>query len=581
MSEISPETTTALTVSRKPAGRLLRSPLAIISAVWLIALTALCVFGPILSMFPDPNQQMIGRGFELPSADHLLGTDALGRDLLSRIVHGGQTALGGAALATVIALVLGSAIGLTAGWIGGWVDGAASRIAELLFSIPAIVVLLALAVIFGRDVYVSMTVFGILVSSSFIRLAQGATRSVRRELYVDAAQVSGASTPRIVLGEVLPNIVSPLIVQSSIVFGTSLLIMSSLGFLGLGPPPPAPEWGAMIAEAASEIYRTPWLLIPTGAVLAFTILAANLLGDAIRDGDERARKASLLRTAQRPAIVDEEAVADPDPELSLSVRGLEISFPSGQGKSVVVDGVDFDLGRREILGLVGESGSGKTMSALAVLGLVPAPGVIGSGAIQFGGQDLVTAPERRLREIRGRRIAMISQEPMVALDPSFTIASQLVASIRRFHGIRRKPARDRALALLADVGLKDPERVLRSFPFQLSGGMAQRVCIALALAAEPEVLIADEPTTALDVTVQAGILDLLREIRESRGMSILLVTHDLGVVADICDRVSVMEKGRIVESAGVGDIFARPQHPYTRSLIASTPSLVEVEHEQT
>jgi peptide/nickel transport system permease protein len=554
-----------------------KSWLGLFSIGWLALLALVCIFGPMLPILPDPNLQDLPGRLQLPSAEHWLGTDPLGRDVLSRIVYGGRIALTGAVLATVIAFFLGGLIGLIAGWIGGWVDGLANRVAELLFSIPAIVILLAFAVVFGRDVVVSMTVFGILMSSSFIRLAQGATRSVRRELYIDAAKVSGVPSVKIVFGELLPNIVGPLIVQSSLVFGASLLVMSSLGFLGLGPPPPAAEWGGMIAEAAAEIYRSPWLLVPTGVVLALTILAANLLGDVIRDGDESARKVSVLR---RPRHAVSRSSVTPDASAtsgnSLTVRDLRIAFPSAKGDSVVVDGVDFELGEREILGLVGESGSGKTMSALAVLGLTPSPGRITSGSILFDGTDIVTAPEKRIRQLRGRGIAMISQEPMVALDPSFTIHSQLVGAIRRLHGIGRAAARTRALDLLRDVGLLDGERVLRSFPFQLSGGMAQRVCIALALAGEPRVLIADEPTTALDVTVQAGILDLLREIRDRRGMSILLVTHDLGVVADICDRVAVMEKGKIVERAEVDELFSQPQHPYTKALISNTPSLIEV-----
>jgi len=558
------------------------NPLSLGSVIWLVIVVVVCFSAGLLPL-ADPLQQDLSRALQLPTIDHLLGTDSLGRDVLSRILYGGRGALLGALEAVVIALIIGGVFGVVAGYFGGWLDALANRVADLLFSLPALVILLAFAAIFGSNITASMATYGILVSANYLRLGQAATRAVRNELYVDAARVAGFSQRRIIFSDVMPNVVGPLIVQSSLTFGTALLIQASLGFLGLGPPPPSPDWGAMISEASRYLNKQPWLLVPTGVVLILTITAANLIGDALRDGDGkrhrfsmllRARNHSLLASRQRPVKAATDAT---DSSALLSVRDLTVTFPTDDGEVDVVRGIDFNVTRGEVVGLVGESGSGKTMTALSILGAISYPGRVSKGEIRFAGQDLVALPEKQMAQIRGKRIGMISQEPMVALDPCFTVAAQLMAPLRRHRKLDRKAARAQARELLGEVGLPNVDAVMKSYPFQLSGGMAQRVAIAIALAGSPELLIADEPTTALDVTVQAGILDLLRSLREKFGMSILFVTHDLGVVADICERVIVMERGKIVERADVEKLFRNPEHPYTQQLIAATPSLIELD----
>ena len=565
---------------------LYKNPLSLASLIWLVLIILACTLVTLLPL-ADPLQQDLSDALKLPSAEHLLGTDSLGRDVLSRILWGGQGALLGALEAVVIALILGGTIGIIAGYRGGWIDALASRLADLLFSLPALVILLAFAAIFGSNITASMATFGILVSASYLRLAQASTRAVRDELYVDAARVAGFSQRRILFSDILPNVVGPLIIQSSLTFGVALLIQASLGFLGLGPPPPSPDWGAMISEASKYLNQQPWLLIPAGLVLVLTITAANLIGDALRDGDGKRHRFSMLwrainHSAWKVRSRDSKPVpvvaAEDDSDIAqlLSVRGLTVTFPTEDENIDVVRNIDFDVARGEFVGLVGESGSGKTMTALAVLGAISYPGCVSRGKIIFDGTDLVPLPESALAQLRGKRIGMISQEPMVALDPCFTVASQLTAPLRRHRNLSRAEAKQAAMELLAEVGLPDVDAVMRRYPFQLSGGMAQRVAIAIALAGSPDLLIADEPTTALDVTVQAGILDLLRSLREKLGMSILFVTHDLGVVADICERVIVMEKGKIVETAEVNELFANPSHEYTKKLMHATPSLIEL-----
>ena len=260
----------------------------------------------------------------------------------------------------------------------------------------------------------------------------------------------------------------------------------------------------------------------------------------------------------------------------LAVRNLRTEFSGDDGTFAAVEDVSFELEAGEVIGIVGESGSGKSVTALSILGLIPdPPGRITKGSITFDGQDLLGLSERRMRRIRGADIAMIFQEPMTSLNPVFTIGDQITETIRFHERIGRRAARDRAIEMLDRVGIALPAQRLDEYPHQLSGGMRQRAMIAIALSCNPRLLLADEPTTALDVTIQAQILDLLRELQEELRMAVVLITHDLGVVAQHVDRVMVMYAGRVVEEASVMDAFARPSHPYTQGLLRSIPSLDE------
>ncbi|MCY7417949.1 MAG: ABC transporter ATP-binding protein [Chloroflexi bacterium] len=263
----------------------------------------------------------------------------------------------------------------------------------------------------------------------------------------------------------------------------------------------------------------------------------------------------------------------------LEVKGLRTSFYTSDGVVRAVDGIDFSVDRGEIMGLVGESGCGKSVTSLSILRLVAKPGRIEGGEILFDGRDLLTLKDEQMRKIRGDRISMIFQQPTSSLNPVWAVGRQIEEVLRIHRGMKGSVARDRARELLKMVGIPDPERRLKAFPHEMSGGMAQRVMIAMALACEPELLIADEPTTALDVTIQAQILDLMRNLRDETGTAIVLITHDLGVVAEMCDRVAVMYAGEIVEQTDVVSLFRSPLHPYTRGLISSIPVVGQVKDE--
>jgi len=553
--------------------RVVARPSAVVALVFLVSLVAAVLLAPVI-LPGGPINGDLTQVRQLPSPQHLLGTDALGRDVLARILYGAPQSLGGAALATALAIVIGTPIGMLAGFFRGPTDFVASRAADIVQAMPLIVILMAVIGVFGNNQVVVMVTLGIALSVGFVRLARATTMSVRRALYVDAASAAGITWVRILARHVLPNIRGPLLVQATLAMSTALLIQAGLGFLGLGTPPPAPSWGGLITDAAVSIYQQPWLLVPSGLALIATILSFNFLGDALAEyrpgGAARARRGAAEQVAVQPFAHDP---ALPEPrDVAVSVTDLQVQFTDAKGSFSVVQGVSFDAIRGEALGIVGESGCGKSVTARSLLGLVARGGKVVTGSIVVDGQDIVKLKPGELAKVRGSRIALISQEPMVALDPSFTIGSQLRESIKRHAKVGKKEAHVRALALLAQVGIADPDATAASYTFQISGGMAQRAAIAMALTGDPDILVADEPTTALDVTVQAEILDLFRRLREERGMTMIIVTHDLGVVADSCDRVLVMYAGQVVESGRVDQILSAPRHPYTRGLLDSMPN---------
>ncbi|MFF8449639.1 dipeptide/oligopeptide/nickel ABC transporter permease/ATP-binding protein [Streptomyces leeuwenhoekii] len=554
--------------------RLLRNPLGALSAAVLLLLVVAAALAPLLAP-QDPAAASLGDAFAGPGGGHPLGTDSAGRDILSRLLHGGRNTLGGALIALGIALVLGVPCGLYAGYRGGRFDSAATWVVDLVMALPAMVVLLASRAILGPDVWALMTVLGVLAAPSFFRLVRGIVAGVRAELYVDAAKVSGLSDARIVARHVLIVVRGPVIIQVALVASIAIGLQAGLEFLGIGSGS-APTWGAMLNEAFQNIQRAPLLMLWPGLALGLTNAALVLLAAALRDGlEDRAGQIHAPRRAARSHGGTVPATTTPsrdpgDRSGLLSVRGLTVAYPrpDGGGREVV-RGVDLDVRAGEIVGLVGESGSGKTQTAFAVLGILPEGGRVTGGSITVKGREVVGLPERARRGLRGGTVAYVPQEPMSNLDPAFTIGSQLTELLRHVLGLSRREAARRAVELLRLVEIPRPEHVMRLYPHEISGGMAQRVLIAGAMSCDPELLIADEPTTALDVRVQAEILDLLRRLQKDRGLGVLLVTHDLGVVADLCDRVAVMNAGRIVETGTTERVLRAPGDTYTRTLLGA------------
>jgi peptide/nickel transport system permease protein len=560
------DTTAAETSARTSLAKsVLRNPLGLTAAIVMVAIILLSLLGPILAPH-DPNEVRIDLINAPPGGEYLLGGDGAGRDILSRLLWGARNTLIGALIAVGIAMVLGTTTGLLAGYFGKFFDGVSSWVANTLLALPAMIILLSLYQVLKGSVYASMAVFGVLLAPGFFRLVRNLVIAVKGELYVDAARVSGLTNGRIISRHVLGVIRSPIIIQTAIVAGLAIIIQSGLAFLGLGDSS-TPSWGESLANAFSNIYVAPTSIIWPGVLIGLTVGALVLLGNALRDSLQGSRVAGTVRAA-RPGSLEPQP-HDDDGAL-LSIRDLHVAYGPADAPNEVVKGVSLSVRPGEILGIVGESGSGKTQTAFSVLGLLPRGGRVTQGSIRFGGRELTSMPVKDVAALRGGSIAYIPQEPMSNLDPSFTIGFQLVEPMRAVLGISTSEARGRALELLAKVGIPDPERTYASYPHEVSGGMAQRVLIASAVSCRPTLLIADEPTTALDVTVQAEVLELLRELQAEMGMGVILVTHNFGVVADICERVVVMQNGVVVETNDVEPLFESPKDSYTRMLLDST-----------
>jgi peptide/nickel transport system permease protein len=581
----------AIAATGQPAGeavgsvhavrRLLARPSALACIAYLVLLVGVAIVAPLV--LPSVAHQQAGDLYAIqrgPSWQHLLGTDSVGRDVLDRLLVGSRSAVVGIAEAFVVTLALGVPWGLFAGYIGGRLDQVSNWVANLAFAMPALIIALVVLTVFPSSMLAAMVTIGALSAPFLMRVVRSATLLIREEPYIAAAQVSGLSRAYIVRRHVLPRIAGPIIIQGALVAGGALLAQAGFAYLGLLGQPPAPTWGGMLNDGLNSIALDPWLVWPPGVVITLTVLALGMLGDAIRDVTAETWTAPVRRKRRRRAAAGragQSVTPKPGPATEgrptlLTVDGLGVGFPSPSKAMVsVVEDVTFDIGVGETVGLVGESGSGKTVTAMSILGLVPGTGQITGGRITFNGRDITALPERDLRRLRGSEIGLVSQEPMVSFNPVFRIGWQLADLFRIHHGLSRRAARQSAIKLLERVRLPDPEAVARRYPHELSGGMAQRAAIARALIGDPKLLIADEPTTALDVTVQAEILDLLRDLQRDRGMAVLLVTHDWGVVADLCDRAVVMYAGQIIERGNVRQIFRSSLHPYTRALLASNP----------
>lgn len=567
---MSSQTTTLVAAAKSSRNgavrRFLRNPLGVAAAVVLLLIILGALIVPFLPL-PAADAVDLRSAMQSPSAEHLLGTDSSGRDVLSRLLWGAQISLAGAALALVVALVVGLPAGLIAGYYGGAFDAAANWVNNLNMALPGIVVLLAVRAVAGPSVWVSMAVFGILLAPAVFRIVRAAVQGVRGELYVDAARVAGLSDSRIIGRHVLTVVRAPVIIQSARLASIAISVQAGLEFLGVTDSS-LPSWGGMLNEGFRRIFVAPSLILWPSLAIGLTTMALILLGNAMRDALEDRGSADSSKTGVTAPAEDASLAARPSSSL-LSVRDLEVSYGVGEARKSVVHHVSLDVAPGEVLGLVGESGSGKTQTAFSVLGLLPEGGWVSRGSIRFDGVELTGLDPRQRRKLRGSDIAYVPQEPLSNLDPSFRIGHQLTEPLRTRLGMSQREARTRALELLARVGIPDPEATFRAYPHEISGGMAQRVLIAGAVAGRPKLLIADEPTTALDVTVQAEVLDLLRDLQRETDMAVLLVTHNFGVVADICDRVAVMKQGRIVETADVESILTAPQHPYTRTLLDS------------
>ncbi|WP_223479102.1 dipeptide/oligopeptide/nickel ABC transporter permease/ATP-binding protein [Oricola indica] len=579
-------TTAAQKPAKKPKGRpdslslLLNNTLATAGLVVFALIVLAALAAPLLPL-PDPDATAPADRLLRPLAEgHLLGTDALGRDILSRLLWGTQVSLLVGISATLIAAFFGSLIGLVAGYAGGRVDTLLMRGIDMVMAFPYILLALAIVAVLGPGLLNALYAIAVVNIPFFARNIRGIALGLSRREFVDAARLSGKSNAQILFIEVLPNVLPVIIITMSTTIGWMILETAGLSFLGLGAQPPQADLGSMLGDGRKILFTAPHVSIIPGVMIFALVMSINLLGDGVRDVlDPRLKSGALTRPVARTAVMREDVPdVTPRPDTVLDVRGLKTEFRFGGEIYKAVGGVDLAVGQGECLGVVGESGSGKSVTAMSIMGLVPTPpGRIAGGAALLDGEDLFAASDERIRKLRGSAVSHVFQDPLSTLHPLFTVGDQLVEAIQAHQPLSKSEATAKAADLLKVVRIPNPAERLKAYPHELSGGMRQRVCIAMALADDAKIIIADEPTTALDVTVQAQVLSLLDTLRKEKNAGILFITHDFGVVSAICDRVAVMYAGKFVETGTTEEILNSPAHPYTAKLIDCVPVLGEPE----
>lgn len=567
-----------------------------VAVCFLAVVVVVALFAPLLAPHDPLDQQPPVDGTGHPSADHWMGQDSLGRDILSRLMYGARWSLAIGLGATALALIVGALIGAVAATSRKAVDETLMRCLDVVMAFPGIALAAVLVAVFGGGITVLICAIAFLFTPPVARVVRANVLDQYGEDYVTAERVIGARTPHIVIKHVAINCAAPVLVFCTVQVAEAIVFEASLSFIGAGVRPPDPSWGSVIADGKNMVLTGGWwATVFPGLLMLVTVLCLNILSEGVSDAwaAPSAREVDVKEQHDRlqapepgsgevlrlPGLTEAAARlrsrARPLPGGRLpvlAVENLAIGFEGRHDGVDIVDGISFEVQPGEVLGLVGESGCGKSLTALAVMGLEP-KGARVRGHVRFNQRQLVGEPMRVRRKLLGHEMAMVYQDALSSLNPAMTIRSQLKQVVSR--GGRRGPHE-----LLTLVGL-DPERTLRSYPHELSGGQRQRVLIAMALSRDPKLIVADEPTTALDVTVQAQIMELLLRLREELGFALVLVSHDLALISDVTDRVVVMYGGQIVETGVTADLVEAPAHHYTRGLLGSVLSLESAQERMT
>ncbi|AGL19017.1 dipeptide ABC transporter ATP-binding protein [Actinoplanes sp. N902-109] len=555
---------------RVVARRLVRHRGALAGLTVVVLLFVLAFAGPQLTpwSYHDIDYTALRQP---PSATHWWGTNGIGQDTFAQTVRGLQKSLLIGLAVAVTATALAALVGAVAGYFGGRLERGLLLIVDVLLIFPSFLIISIISPRLRSGGWVAfiglLALFGWMISARVVRTL---TVSLKERQFVRAAQFMGVRPLTVVFRHILPNTASFLIIDATIAAGGAVMAETSLSYFGFGVQPPDVSLGTMIADGTAAAVTYPWLFFFPAILLIVFVIAVNLIGDGLRDAIDPA--SGTTRAAARKPVRRAVTTRPSGTDAVLDVRDLHIAFPAATGPAPVLRGVDLTVRRGEVLGIVGESGSGKSVTALAALGLLPAEATV-TGSITITGEQVIGADRRALNRLRGRRAAIVFQDSLSAFTPVYRIGEQIAEAILAHRDIGRAAARRRAVELLALVGIADPELRAQAFPDEFSGGMRQRAMIAMAIANDPDLIIADEPTTALDVTVQAQILDVLHTAQRETGAALVLISHDLGVIARMADRVAVMYAGRVVETATAEELFARPLMPYTLGLIGALPTL--------
>ncbi|WP_055479863.1 dipeptide/oligopeptide/nickel ABC transporter permease/ATP-binding protein [Sphaerimonospora mesophila] len=560
-----------------------RQPMAIIAVCMLGVLVLLAVFAPVLwgeeAVAADPDAIALP-----PSGEHPLGTDKLGRDILLRTLVATRLSLVMAVAATLMGGCIGLALGALPAVLGTRAQRWFASVISTWLAFPVLLVAMLTVILLGPGTTTAVVALALTMTPSFARLAQTLSSRVGGSEYLAAARMLGVSRRRQFTRYVLPNIAEPVIVNVTTSIGGGLLALSSLSFLGVGVQPPDFDWGRLLSEGFGQVYNSPVAAIGPGVAVVFAGLAFSMLGESLaaqlRNREHgRAlppRRLGPAPVAERPAPTPAETErAETETAPLLDVDGLSVSFPGPDGWIRPVQDVSFRILPGEIVGVVGESGSGKSVTMMSIAQLAPAGAAVTARRLRFDGEDLTGRTPAEAGRVLGTRVGVVFQDSLTALNPALRVGTQL-AEIPRVHGgAGRAKAHEMAVRALDDVRIPDAARRAQQFPHEFSGGMRQRALIAMSQIGSPSLIIADEPTTALDVTVQRRVLALLRRECAESGAAAIVVSHDVAVLAELCGRLLVMYAGRIVEDVDIA-LLATPErlaHPYTRALAASLPDL--------
>lgn len=588
---------TVRAVWNNPVVRAFRAaPSSLAGAVIVLVLVVIAILAPPL-LAERAETQSFDRVLQNPSSDFLLGTDQLGRDIFSQLLVATRLSLGIALASATIALLVGLLLGGASAVLRGRARNALLRTIDTLISFPALLITIFFAVIFGTGVTGVLFGVGLAFSFPFARLVSTLAMSVGGREYINAARVVGVGRGRLLWRYILANIAEPLIIAFSVMIAGAILAVSALSFLGLGVQAPSYDWGRLLSEGLPQIYQTPAAAFGPAVFIVLAAVGFGMTGEALARALNpllwtTKRPSSKLRIKRRRSAGDAQAPAptgaagagpesangesvraalDDEREVVLDVRELTVTFPGTDGPVEVVQDVTFSVRRGEFVGIVGESGSGKSMTMLSVAQLTPFPGKV-TGDVVIHGENPHLLSKRRLNQLLGTRMAVVFQDPMSSLNPALRIETQLTEGVRIHRGLSRSQANDKAVSGLSEMHIPAARRQLRRYSQEFSGGMRQRVMIAKGLMREPSVLIADEPTTALDVTVQAQIMEVLHEINREHNTAVVFISHNLALISQNCERVIVMYAGRIVEEMKANDLVQGPLHPYTQALLRAVPS---------
>jgi peptide/nickel transport system permease protein len=555
----------------------LRTPVGASAGLLLAAVLGLAIIAPLVWSH-QANAVDTNHILEGASSAHWVGTDNLGRDLFYRVLVGSRLSIELALLATAIGIGAGLLLGTAPVLVGRRTGRFVGAVVNVAVAFPGLLLALFFAVIFGVGAKGAVLAIGFAGAPAFARLTQTLVAGIIERDFVAAARIAGVGRLRLLIRHVLPNIAEPLIVNATIGAGGALLAFAGLSFLGLGVQAPHYDWGRLLGDGLNGIYVHPEAALAPGIAVVIAGLAFNLFGEAAAKGiglTTAIGRIPLTRVQGRSptAPVDRLDGQADGAATVLDVRELMVSFPGRHGPVRPVRGVTFSVRRGETVGVVGESGSGKSLTALAIAQLIEEPGQVDAERLEFLGTDLLSGTARTHRHLLGTSLAMVFQDPMTSFNPTQRIGRQLAEVARQHQGMGRGEARARAVDRLRAVRVPAAERRARQYPHEFSGGMRQRAMIGMGVMGSPALIVADEPTTALDVTVQRQVLDLLGSIRAADGVAIVLISHDVAVVGQVCDRVLVMYAGRIVEDLPAAELVTGARHPYTRALVVAVPDM--------